>query len=150
MINSSVVFITFKRPQETKKIYKIILKAKPKKIYIFQDGYKNSFTQDEEKKFFETKKFIKNLKSKKIKKIFFKKNIGLRYIAFNILKIVFKNENKIIIIEDDTMPKISFFKYCDIMLKKYYYNKKIAQITGCNLFYGISKKRITNESYFFF
>ena len=56
MINSSVVFITFKRPQETKKIYKIILKAKPKKIYIFQDGYKNSFTQDEEKKFFETKK----------------------------------------------------------------------------------------------
>ena len=119
MINSSVVLIAFKRPKETKKIYKIVSKVKPKKIYIFQDGYNNSFSKNEEKKYFETKKFITNLKSKKVKKFFFKKNIGLRYIAFNILKIVFRNENKIIIIEDDTMPKISFFKYCDIMLKKY-------------------------------
>ena len=149
MINSSVVFITFKRPKETKKIYKIISKLKPKKIYIFQDGYKNSFSKDEKKRFFETKKFVTNLKSKKVKKFFFKKNICLRYIAFNILKIVFKNENKVIIIEDDTVPKVSFFKYCDIMLKKYNYNKKIAQISGCNLFYGIHKKKITNESYIF-
>ena len=35
------------------------------------------------------------------------------------------------------------------MLKKYNYNKKIAQISGCNLFYGIHKKKITNESYIF-
>ena len=149
MINSSVVLITFKRPKETKKIYKIISKVKPKKIYIFQDGYDNSFSKNEEKKFFETRKFITDLKSKKIKKIFFKKNIGLRYIAFNILKIVFRNEKKIIIIEDDTMPKISFFKYCDTMLKKYSFNKKIAQISGCNLYYGINKKQITKDSYIF-
>ncbi len=149
MINSSVVLIAFKRPKETKKIYKIVSKVKPKKIYIFQDGYDNSFSKNEEKKYFETKKFITNLKSKKVKKFFFKKNIGLRYIAFNILKIVFRNENKIIIIEDDTMPKISFFKYCDIMLKKYSFNKKIAQISGCNLFHGINKKQITNDSYIF-
>ena len=35
MINSSVVFITFKRPKETKKIYKIISKVKPKKKYTY-------------------------------------------------------------------------------------------------------------------
>ena len=58
MINSSVVFITFKRPKETKKIYKIISKVKPKKIYIFQDGYKNSFSKDEKKDFLKQRNLL--------------------------------------------------------------------------------------------
>ena len=44
--------------------------------------------------------------------------------------------------EDDCVPQIGFFKFCEKMLIKYSSNNNIAHISGCNLYYGISKKKI--------
>ena len=43
MFNIPIVFLTYKRPNETKKMLGIITKIKPKKLYIFQDGKKENF-----------------------------------------------------------------------------------------------------------
>jgi len=148
-IKSPIVFITYKRPTETKKILKIILNQKFSKIYIFQDGFNHKLSTVEKKKFIQTREIIQKVKSNKIKVILFNKNIGLKYIAKKILGIVFKFEKKAIILEDDTVPEISFFSYCDNLLEKYIENKKIAHISGCNLYYGTTKKKLTQKSYFF-
>ena len=60
---------------------------------------------------------------------------------------VFKIEKQVIILEDDTIPSKSFFKYCDNLLEKYKYNYKISQISGCNLKNKISSKN--KNDYFF-
>lgn len=95
-IKSPIVFITYKRPTETKKILKIILKQKFSKIYIFQDGFNHKLSTVERKKFIQTREIIQKVKSNKIKVILFNKNIGLKYIAKKILGIVFKFEKKLL------------------------------------------------------
>ena len=44
----------------------------------------------------------------------------------------FNNEKQGIILEDDCIPSISFFMFCDELLEKYKKNKKIKVISGDN------------------
>jgi hypothetical protein len=150
MSKTPVVFITFKRPAETRKVLNIILKQKPYKIIIFQDGHNDTFSEIDRDKHNKTKKIIQRVKYKNVEKVFFKKNIGLRKIAHVILSSVFLKYDKAIILEDDTVPSRSFFKYCNFLLKKYENNKKIFQISGCNLMSGINKKINKNSSHSYY
>ena len=149
MYKTPIVFLTYKRPEETKKILEIFLKVKPKKLYIFQDGKKLDFNETDINNHKQTSEIIKNFSQIKSKKFFFSKNIGQKYIGFKILNKVFRNEEKAIILEDDCIPEFGFFRFCDLMLKKYHSRKNIAHISGCNLYYGTSKKRIIKEDYLF-
>ena len=117
MYKTPIIFLTYKRPEETKKILEIFLEIKPKKLYIFQDGQKSDFNKNEKKNHKQTSKIIQNFSKIKAKKVFFSKNIGQKYIGFKILNKVFKYEEKAIILEDDCIPEFGFFRFCDLMLK---------------------------------
>ena len=49
MYKTPIIFLTYKRPEETKKILEIFLEIKPKKLYIFQDGQKSDFNKMKKK-----------------------------------------------------------------------------------------------------
>ncbi len=150
--NEPILLLTYKRPETTIKILKKILSVNPKKIYIFQDGPKKNFNKLDNRLYLKTTKIIQNqkLKQKKIKIYFFqfKKNIGQRYIAKKIMDRVFKNEDKIIFLEDDTYPDKSFFYYCSILLNRFENDNEIYHISGCNLYYGMYKRKITDKLIF--
>ncbi len=150
MFNVPIVFLTYKRPKETEKILNIITKIKPKKLYIFQDGKKLNFSSSEKKNYEDTTNVIKKFSKYKSKKIFYETNIGQKYIGHQILKHAFKYEERAIILEDDCVPQIGFFKFCEKMLIKYSSNNNIAHISGCNLYYGISKKKILKKEDYLF
>jgi hypothetical protein len=153
MLNCPVLFIAYKRPKETKKILKIILNQRPSKLYIFQDGPKKEFSREDLINYQKTYEIIQTLSNKKnIINFFFKKNIGPISIGDKILRRIFRRESKIIVIEDDTVPKKTFFSFCDILLRKYAKEKKICPISGCNLVNGTNQKlkTIKDDSYFFF
>jgi len=152
MFKNPILLLTYKRPKTTKIIIRKILSIKPKKLYIFQDGPKKEFKISDSFQHKETFELINKIKnsSKKTKIFFypFKKNIGQRFIANKILNIVFKKEKEIIFLEDDTYPELSFFNYCSLMLKNFENDKNIYHISGCNLFYGLYKKKINKEKIF--
>lgn len=52
-----------------------------------------------------------------------------------------------IILEDDVLPNLSFFWYCQEMLLKYREDERIGLISGCNFFPKINNKNI--DSYIF-
>ena len=150
MFKTPILFLTYKRPIETKKILKVILKLNPKKLYIFQDGKKNNFSNNELKNHIKTTILIKNAtRNKKVKVIYFKKNLGQKIIGYKMMRYIFNYETECIVIEDDCVPRNSFFKYCSEMLKRYKNSKNIAHISGCNLFYGVYKKKIEKSDIFF-
>lgn len=150
MFNCPIIFLTYKRPNETEKILKIILNLKPKNLYVFQDGKKKGFTREENQNHKDTKSIIlKYKKNYSYKSIFYKENISQSLIGYKIIKEVFKKHEKTIILEDDCVPEVGFFRYCDLMLKKFKRNKDIAHISGCNLYYGSKKKKINDKDYFF-
>ena len=152
MFKNPILLLTYKRPKTTNIILNKILSVKPKKLYIFQDGPKKEFkkydTFQHRKTFDIISKIKKKNKTTQIIFYSFKKNIGQRFIANKILNIVFKKENEIIFLEDDTFPELSFFNYCSIMLKTYESDDNIYHISGCNQFYGLYKKKINNQKIF--
>ena len=150
MFKTPILLLTFKRPFETEKVLSQILSIKPQTLYIFQDGKKINFKKKDIDQYNKTSKLIKKYQNYKcIKYQKFKKNIGQRFLAKKVLDIVFKKEKEIIFLEDDTLPKKSFFKFCSLMLKKYRKNKDVYHISGCNLYDGTINKRINDKSFLF-
>ena len=144
-IYTPLVFFVMRRPKATKRVINIIKKFKFPKIYIVCDNGRNDY---EKKNVRKVRKIINNnFIEEKNEKIYFEKNIGLRKIFPLALKYIFKKEKKIIVIEDDVLPHISFFKFVDDLLKKYKNNKKISLITGLNLNSELTKN--LQEDYFF-
>lgn len=145
IFSKPILLITFRRPESTKIILQIIKKINPRILYIISDGPRN---KNDNVDIIKCRKIINSINWCKVKKKFFKKNIGLKYIGPLSLDWVFSNEKEIIVLEDDTIPNKSFFYFCEIILNKYCNNKKISQVSGTNI---LNSDYIKNypKSYFF-
>ena len=144
-INTPLVFFVMRRPKATKRVINIIKKFSFPKIYIVCDYGRNYYEIQNVNK---VRKIIeKSFITENNEKIYYEKNIGLRNIFPLALKYIFNKEKKIIVLEDDVLPHMSFFKFVDDLLKKYNYNKKISLITGLNL--NTKLTRNLPEDYFF-
>ena len=129
--NIPVVLFTFKRFDTLERIIPVLKAASIRKLYIFSDGPRN----DEEKtQVLETRSKILQMidwDCEVIKK-FNEVNKGVfNQIGMGALD-VFKNEEKAIFIEDDNLPEVSFFRYCEQMLEKYENDEKVLWVCGTN------------------
>lgn len=140
-----ILLITFRRPEFTSIILKKIKEIKPKILYVVSDGPKFEKDIINVNK---CRKIINNINWCNVKKKFFKKNIGLKFVGPLSINWIFRNEDECIILEDDTIPTKSFFYFCEKNLNKYYNNKKISQISGTNI---LNPSLLNNfsKSYFF-
>ena len=143
VIASPVVLFIYKRPNHTLKVIEKINKVNINKVYIVADGWKNDQDKHEVMK---TRDLIEKINSKVVN-IFFTKNIGLRKNCEIGLEKVFSLEEKAIILEDDTVPDESFFRFCDELLSKYSEFKQISMIAGSNFKTDITQNY--SEDYFF-
>ena len=145
MYNIPILLLVFNRPKNIKKIIKVLEKIKPTKIYISSDGPRKNNLYDEIlcRK---TKDNLLKIRWKcSIKKKYLISNQGCRKAVSNGISWFFKNENHGIILEDDCIPNLDFFKFCSINLKKYENSKKIGTITGNNF----QKKTNIKETYYY-
>jgi hypothetical protein len=72
--------------------------------------------------------------------------LGLRKRVVSGLDWVFSKVDSAIILEDDLVADPSFFRYCEILLKKYENNSKIISISGNN--FQFNNKKIKKSYYF--
>jgi len=129
-----ILVLCYNRPNKLLKLLKIIKKIKPINIYFNCDGPKDYQTDIEKTE--HVKNIIENFYSNKNYKKncnFNKLNLGCKKSVQKGLDFFFKHEEMGIILEDDCIPNLSFFKYCEFLLKKYKYNKKVFAISGFNL-----------------
>jgi len=138
-----IVFFAFKRPDKTKKVLEEILKSKPYKVYIFADGPRNS---EDLARVLDTRRVIDeltgNIKDIYVSKVYRKANFGLKKNIVNGLDSVFKNEDAVIVLEDDCLPSLGFFDFCNRALELYSCNYSISTICGTRVteMYGIENK----------
>jgi|LakMenEpi03Aug12_release.lakeMendotaPanAssembly.Ray.scaffolds.fasta_scaffold57068_5 hypothetical protein len=147
-MKTPVILITFIRPNSTAQILNILNKNKIKNLFVFNDGPR--LKTDDKAKILETRSIIDNFKfNGNIFKIYEKNNIGLANNIPKAIDQVFKNFNKAIILECDTIPSDDFFAFCDELLIRYENDMRISQISGTNFLNYKSFKRRNNDSYFF-
>jgi hypothetical protein len=114
-------------------VFESIRKAKPKKLYLIADGPKD---KKEEIKCQKTRNLIENSIDWvcEVHKIYSDTNLGCAQRIKSGLDSVFQKEQKAIILEDDTVPNSSFFKFCELCLNKYDNDQFVYHISGCNFF----------------
>jgi len=130
-INYPVIFFVFKRPATTREFLELMKDAGIKKIYIFADGPRNVIEKRETDK---VKVNIDEFQSahKDIELItsYSHKNIGLKRNIVDGLTKVFSNESAAIIIEDDCLPTLDFFRFTNDMLLKYQDDQMVMSVNG--------------------
>jgi hypothetical protein len=142
-----IVVIIYNRPDKTQKIISALAKIKPKSIFLIADGPKAYDLEDLKLVEATRIEFEKINWGCVITKNFAETNMGLRKRIETGLDWVFQIVDAAIILEDDCIPTPSFFNFCEVLLKKYQYEKKISMISGNNPYPKLTSKLKT--SYFY-
>ena len=140
MFETPVLFLIFNRPDTTARVFAQIKKVQPKFLYIAADGPRNE-KQEESELCAEVRDIVlSNIDwDCELKMLFRKTNLGCGKAVSEAITWFFENVEQGIIIEDDCLPEISFFYYCEELLNRYKYDEKIISIGGTNLGYDISE-----------
>ncbi len=129
-IKAPVLLIAFNRPDTTQKVFNAIKNAKPKKLYFAVDAPRDGHPQDKQN-VANVKEIIKQVDWEcEVQKRFAKKNQGCGPGPYNAISWVFETEDCAIILEDDCVPALPFFNYCDELLERYKNDTRIWIISG--------------------
>lgn len=130
-----VVFCVFSRLDSTKKVFKRIREAKPQKLYIVADSARENVPGESQKVQAVRSYIEQNIDwDCEIYKNYASNNMGCGKRISSGLSWVFEKEEEVIILEDDCVPEISFFQYCQEMLAYYRDDERIMMISGSNPF----------------
>ena len=152
MYKVPILFIIYKNPEITKKVFDKIRELKPEKLYISADGPKSNMISD----------CIEIIETRKITELvdwdcivsrrYSDKNMGCKKAVSSAITWLFETEMEGVILEYDCLPDLSFFTFCEQLLEKYRYTEKIFSISGNNFdFITQHNKEISNtiDSYSF-
>ncbi len=132
LIDVAVLFIFFVRPLQTAKVFEQIKKARPARLYLYQDGPREN-RPDDLKSVQECRQIVEDIDWEcDVHRYYQQKNVGCDPSEFIAQKWMFVSEEKGIILEDDDVPSQSFFPYCKELLDTYADDLRINIICGMN------------------
>lgn len=150
-MNTPVLFLVFNRPDVTQRVFNRIKLAKPNKLYIACDGPRKSKGKSEELLVSQVRDICNQVDwNCSIKTLFRDENLGCKLAVSGAIDWVFSLEERAIILEDDCLPDISFFEYCEHLLDFYEDSKQVMHIGGYKPLlipsteYDISFTRVTH------
>lgn len=131
--NVPVLFCTFNRLEPTKRVFERIREVKPTKLYLLSDGPRENVI-GEDQKVNAVRKYVEEHIDWEcqVYKNFAPKNMGCGQRMASGISWAFEQEEQLIILEDDCLPDLSFFKYCKELLEEYKEAENIMVISGYN------------------
>lgn len=139
-----VLFLVFNRPKKTQQVFSRIAEYRPSKIYIAADGPRDYIETDKH-----NCKLVREIVSQiswdcEVKYLYREKNLGCSTAIVQAIDWFFSFEESGVILEDDCLPELTFFDYCENLLDYYRDNNRIMHISGTNL-----GQQFGTESYYF-
>ncbi|MDA8751062.1 hypothetical protein N9M77_05895 [Planktomarina temperata] len=141
-----VLLVVFNRLDEVKKSIEAISRIKPKYFYVFSDGARAG-NLDDISRIAAVRDYIENVVNWECHFDFYhsQENVGCDTAVSKGLDRLFQGHEYGIILEDDCVATIRFFKYCEILLKRYKHDTRIGMIAGTNHIHDETE----NLDYFF-
>lgn len=130
-INTPVLLIFFNREDEVLQVIDAIRKCAPSKMYIASDGGR---TEKEHAQILQLRDRVRSSIDWdcQLNCLFSENNLGCQWGPITAINWVFEREKSCIILEDDCVPDVSFFSYCQQLLERYADNESIWMISGEN------------------
>lgn len=126
----SVMLLFFVRPDTLQKVFESVREAKPRELFLFQDGPRN---ESDMQKILECRKIVENIDwDCVVHRRYCEQNLGCDKSQVAAFEWAFGLTDKLIFLEDDCVPIQSFYSYCQCLLDKYQDDKRIHMICGMN------------------
>lgn len=128
----NVLLIFFIREDVLKQTFEAIRQARPRRLLLWQDGARENMP-DDIAKIEKCRVIVENIDWEcEVYKNYQIRNWGCDPSTFYSHKWAFSIVDKCIVLEDDMVPKQSFFRYCKELLDKYEFDNRINHICGIN------------------
>lgn len=132
IIEVPILLIGFNRPEIIQESFEYIRTARPKKLYVALDGPRENIEGEAElvKK---VQSIVQNVDWPCVTNYRFnEKNKGAEITVSSAIFWVLSKEKYVIILEDDIIAPLSFFRFAQEMLIRYENDYRIATVTGSN------------------
>jgi hypothetical protein len=145
-LETPVLFLLFNRPETTQKVFDVLRRAKPTKLFISADGPRPHIASDAEK-CARAREIISQVDwDCEIHTRFLDTNVGCRIAVSSGISWFFETVEEGIILEDDVLPHLDFFRFCQELLAYYRADERFMLISGDNFQFG---RRRNGYSYYF-
>lgn len=131
-MHTAVLFLVFNRPDTTAQVFKKIRQAKPSRLYVAADGPREENDEDKNE-IIKVQEIATRVDWPcEVKTLFRNKNLGCKKAVSSAITWFFENEEQGIILEDDCLPNLDFFNFCENLLDRYVKDERVSAITGNN------------------
>ena len=132
LVDVPVLIFFFSRPEQTKEVFKAVKESRPSQLFLIQDGPRES-NKDDIANIIACREIFENIDwDCQVFKNYSDKNLGLGFRMKTGMEWVFDHVDRIIRIEDDAVPSVSWIQFCAELLEKYKDDTRIASIAGVN------------------
>lgn len=144
MFNTPILFLIFNRPQQTKLVFEKIREVQPKFLFVAADGARLGI-EGEQDRCISAREIATAVDWDCTVLTHFRgENLGCKIAVSDAINWFFSYVEEGIILEDDCIPSIPFFHYCEILLERFRHDARVISINGCNYGYDYA-----HASYFF-
>jgi hypothetical protein len=131
-LKTAVLFLVFNRPDTTRQVFEAIRQAKPPRLYVAADGPREDKLGEVER-VEQVRTIVTGVDWPcEVKTLFRDKNLGCKKGVSSAITWFFEQEEQGIILEDDCLPHLDFFSFCENLLNRHYSDERIFAITGDN------------------
>jgi hypothetical protein len=129
-MNTPVALIIFNRPNVTEKVFTQIAKVRPKKLFVIADGPREE-NPDDIVKTAQARAIVERLDwDCEVLRNYSDVNLGCGKRPVTGISWVFEHVEEAIILEDDCVPHLTFFRFCTELLEKYRNDDRVMMISG--------------------
>lgn len=130
LVDISVLILFFNRPQQLSQVFEQVRKARPSRLFLYQDGARS---ERDVPGIEACREIVSQIDWEcDVHHNYQQVNAGCDPSNYNAQKWAFSLSDKCIIFEDDSIPSVSFFRFCKEMLDKYEHDTRISMIAGFN------------------
>jgi len=130
IMDISVLILFFNRAETLQKVFDEVRKAQPARLFLYQDGPRS---EKDVPGIEACRKIVEKIDWPcEVHKLYQEKNYGCDPSEYIAQKWAFSLTEKCIVLEDDDVPSLSFFRFCQEMLDRYENDDRIAMIAGFN------------------
>jgi len=131
LVDIPVLILFFNRPQQLSQVFAQVRKARPSRLFLYQDGPRS---ERDMPGIMACREVVAEVDwDCQVETLYQEKNFGCDPSEYISQKWAFSHVDKCIVLEDDDVPAVSFFSFCKEMLERYEHDERITMISGFNV-----------------
>ena len=131
LVDVPVLILFFNRPNQLSQVFQEVREARPTKLFLYQDGPRG---EKDLPGIMECRRIVSEIDWEcQVNTLYQEKNFGCDPSEFLSQKWAFSHVDRCVVLEDDDVPSVDFFRFCKEMLDRYQYDTRVEMIAGFNV-----------------